>query len=279
MKAHTEASYRRRIARVVEEILLRPGAPHTLESLAAIAHLSPFHFHRVYRALTGESVGETVRRVRVAQAADRLAHVSGTVTEIALDIGYNSPQAFARAFRGFAGVSPSEFQVRQRDLGMPLDGAMPVRLVELPSTDALCLRHEGPIATIPHTFSALRRRLGFERCTAKVRALVGIGEGDPQRGNFRYQAGIVPAVLVDPVSNVESRQIAGGLYAAYRLTGSYELIAVTFRNLFERWLPHGMLEFTGGPTVELYHTSRARTAPNERVTDLLIPVKRKRASA
>lgn len=61
MKPSTERDYRRRIARVVEAILLEPGAHHTLESLAAVAHLSPFHFHRVYRALTGESVVETVQ--------------------------------------------------------------------------------------------------------------------------------------------------------------------------------------------------------------------------
>ncbi|NYH27876.1 AraC-like DNA-binding protein [Paraburkholderia bryophila] len=53
MKASTELDYRRRIARVIEAILLEPGAPHTLDSLAAVAHLSPYHFHRIYRALYG----------------------------------------------------------------------------------------------------------------------------------------------------------------------------------------------------------------------------------
>lgn len=58
-KPSTEQDYRRRIARVVEAILVEPGAPHTLESLAAVAHLSPYHFQRIYRALAGESVIET----------------------------------------------------------------------------------------------------------------------------------------------------------------------------------------------------------------------------
>ena len=76
MKPSTERDYRRRIARVIEAILVEPGAPHTLESLAAVAHLSPYHFHRIYRALTGESVVETVQRLRLgAEKSGRLVAV------------------------------------------------------------------------------------------------------------------------------------------------------------------------------------------------------------
>lgn len=119
MKPSTERDYRRRIARVIEAILVEPGAPHTLESLAAVAHLSPYHFHRIYRALTAESVVETVQRLRLAQAAQRLTHAGALVTTVAHDAGYNSPQAFARAFRGFTGVTPSEFKARQKRLAAP----------------------------------------------------------------------------------------------------------------------------------------------------------------
>lgn len=56
MKPSTERSYAQRIARVVEAIVAAPGAPHTVESLAAVAHLSPYHFHRIYRALTGRAL-------------------------------------------------------------------------------------------------------------------------------------------------------------------------------------------------------------------------------
>ncbi|WP_368622566.1 GyrI-like domain-containing protein [Paraburkholderia sp. BR13444] len=115
MKPSTERDYRRRIARVVEAILVEPGARHTLDSLAAVAHMSPYHFHRIYRALMGESVVDTVKRLRLAEAAQRLTDAA-QVTAVAHDAGYDSPQAFARAFRDFAGVSPSEFRTRQRHL-------------------------------------------------------------------------------------------------------------------------------------------------------------------
>jgi AraC family transcriptional regulator len=95
MKPSTERDYARRIARVIEAIVADPGAPHTVDSLAAVAHLSPYHFHRIYRALTGESIAATVQRVRLAQAAHGLARADDSVTSIALEAGYDSPQAFA----------------------------------------------------------------------------------------------------------------------------------------------------------------------------------------
>src|SRR5579871_976772 len=129
MKPSTERDYRRRIARVVEKILLEPGAPHTLESLAAVAHMSPYHFHRVYREVTGESVVETVKRLRLAQAAQRLTDAA-QVTAVAHDAGYDSPQAFARAFRDFTGVSPSEFRAKQKSLVSDSSAAATLRLSE-----------------------------------------------------------------------------------------------------------------------------------------------------
>ena len=116
MKLSTERDYRLRIARVVETILIDPGAPHTVESLAAVAHFSPFHFHRIYRALTGETIAQTIQRSRLAQAAHQLKDGAASVIAIALDAGYDSPQAFARAFRGFTGITPSEFRARQAGL-------------------------------------------------------------------------------------------------------------------------------------------------------------------
>eukprot|EP01034_Spumella_vulgaris_P039504 gene39504-48813_t len=60
--------YRDRVARVVAHIVAHPLAAHRLEDLAAIAHFSPFHFHRVYSSIAGETVAATVRRVRLALA-------------------------------------------------------------------------------------------------------------------------------------------------------------------------------------------------------------------
>ncbi|MGF6602624.1 AraC family transcriptional regulator [Paraburkholderia sp. GAS448] len=289
MKSSTERDYRRRIALVIEAILTDPAAPHTLDSLASIAHLSPYHFHRIYRALTGESVVETVQRLRLAQAAHRLTEATDTVTTIAHHVGYESPQAFARAFRGFAGVSPSAFQTRQRNLaashtqaeksttrdektagtGLPV-----VELTDLPSIDVLCLRHHGPNSTIGQTFRTLLQILRCDGASAKDQRMIGICSGDPEEsGSFSYLAGIVPATPTEPFGSIEPVRVEGGLYATHRLVGPYALIAPTFQALFGGWLPQSGYEPDDRPALEFYRNPPRSGLRHRCVTDLMIPIR------
>src|SRR5207237_5293579 len=86
----------------------------SLEKLARLAHFSPFHFHRICKALVGESVYEYVRRLRLEAAAILLKITDRSVTHIAFDAGYETHEAFTRAFRQLFGVSPSQFRADRR---------------------------------------------------------------------------------------------------------------------------------------------------------------------
>lgn len=277
MKPSTAHSYGQRIARVVEAILANPGAPHTVESLAAVAHLSPYHFHRIYRALTGESVAATVQRVRLARAAHRLTGAGEPVSAVALDVGYDSPQAFERAFRGFAGVSPSAFHARQQSLSSAQTGTgVPhVELIELAPIGVVCLRHDGPVATIGQTFRTLMRTLHAGPTLPGTPDRIGICRGDPElRDTFRYDAAAVPPAHGLPPDSLERARIEGGLYACHRLVGPYALIAPTFEALFGNWLPHSGYAPDDRPALEFYRSPPSPTQRRDCLTDLLIPLRK-----
>jgi len=61
-----------------------------LDELAHIAHFSPYHFHRIFRGMVGESLMEHVRRLRLERAAHRLKFTDTSVTNIAFDAGYET---------------------------------------------------------------------------------------------------------------------------------------------------------------------------------------------
>lgn len=264
MKAATEQDYRRRIARVIDAIGADPGAPHRLDTLAAVAHLSAFHFHRVYRRVTGERLGVTVQRMRLARAAFRLVGSADSVTRIALDLGYDSPQAFSRAFRGFAGLSPRDFQGLHADLTHCGAG---VSIISLPSFQAVGFTHHGPLATIAQTYRDLLAVLEPRR----PETLVGICRGNPDiPGDFRY----VAAAMLDesPAPGLDRFTLGGGRYAAYRLIGGYGLIAPTFQTLYQRWLPRSGLRPANRPGLEFYREPESRGGVLFPVTDLLVPI-------
>jgi AraC family transcriptional regulator len=105
--------YARRINRVLDHIEVHLGEELRLEDLAAVACFSPFHFHRLFKAFCGETIGEHLRRRRLERAARQLiCERAKPVTAIALDCGFSSSQNFAKAFRLHFGLSPSE--VRRR---------------------------------------------------------------------------------------------------------------------------------------------------------------------
>ena len=104
----TSELWTRRVHRVMDHVRDRPADAHSLDELAAVAHSSPFHFHRIFSAVTGETVGSFVRRARLERAAYLMkAKPSKTLTSIAMETGFASSQEFSRAFRRSYGVAPS----------------------------------------------------------------------------------------------------------------------------------------------------------------------------
>ena len=99
MKKSTEQLYRERILKVLVFIQRNLDSELSLDEFARVAHFSPYHFHRVFRGIVGESLQEHIRRLRLERAAMRLKHTDWTVLEIALEACYETHEAFTRAFR------------------------------------------------------------------------------------------------------------------------------------------------------------------------------------
>ena len=81
-----------------------------LKSLAKLACYSPFHFHRVFHAIVGETVHQYIKRLRLEKAALKLRNTDKPVTEIALDACYETPSAFTKAFKQLMGNSPQTYR-------------------------------------------------------------------------------------------------------------------------------------------------------------------------
>lgn len=106
------SEYPRRMNKVLDHIDLHLDAPLDLPHLADVAHFSPYHFHRIFAAWMGETLGDYVRRRRLEMGARRLCSRSHRpVLEIALSVGFSSGEAFARAFKLYFGCSPSAWRI------------------------------------------------------------------------------------------------------------------------------------------------------------------------
>jgi AraC family transcriptional regulator len=98
------------LKKAADLVIARLEDPPQLRELAAAAAVSPYHFHRIWRVLTGETVAETTLRLRLESAEELLRQDRATVTETALAVGFATPQSLARAFRRRLGMSPRDHQ-------------------------------------------------------------------------------------------------------------------------------------------------------------------------
>ncbi|MFC5490800.1 AraC family transcriptional regulator [Dokdonella soli] len=107
----TYSAYLARINRVFDYIDAHLAEPLDLDTLATVAHFSPFHFHRLFKELTGETLAERVRRRRVEVAAGRLVALpDAAAARIAIETGFASPEVFTRAFRAYFGMTPTAWR-------------------------------------------------------------------------------------------------------------------------------------------------------------------------
>lgn len=110
MKA-TLDSYHARMQRVLDRIDQHLDDDLDLEAMSRVAAFSKYHFHRQFTATFGLSAHRYIQLVRMKRASYRLAYQDAqSVTDIAMDAGYDAPDAFARAFRQQFGLSPSSFR-------------------------------------------------------------------------------------------------------------------------------------------------------------------------
>ena len=109
----------RRMLRARDEMDRRYAEPLDVPTLAAIAHLSPSQFGRVFRSVFGETPHRYLQRRRVERAMTLLRQTDRPVTDIAWDVGFASLGTFSRTFATIVGCSPSEFRARHDVVHVP----------------------------------------------------------------------------------------------------------------------------------------------------------------
>ena len=100
----------RRIRRSVELMHTQLDQDLTLKALAAASYLSPFHFARLFKKLTGATPHNYLAGIRAARAQLLLAETELSITEVGARVGYLSASHFTKAFRLATGTTPREFR-------------------------------------------------------------------------------------------------------------------------------------------------------------------------
>lgn len=105
-----QADYSNRINRVFNYIDENLESDLSLDVVAGVAFFSPFHFHRIFKIITQETLNDYVKRRRIEKSASDLLHKTITATEVAHKYGFSNISSFSRAFKKHFGISPTKFK-------------------------------------------------------------------------------------------------------------------------------------------------------------------------
>jgi len=295
MKKSTQQLYEERILRVLVLIQKNLDGEMSLYELARAAHFSPYHFHRIFRGMVGESLKEHIRRLRLERAALRLKHTDRSVLEIALEAGYETHEAFSRAFRSLCGCSPSRFRsdnslVYRADVpgvhyreNSPIEEfkltsggrTMDLRIEHLEPMRVAFVRHIGPYNQVSRAWEKLCARLGREGLLAGGVRFVGLCHDDPEvtaREKIRYDACVTVDEDFEAEADLGVQTIGGGEYAVVTHFGPYEDLGRTYGQLYGRWMPQNGRQPRSEPSLEFYLNDPDGADPEDLLTDIYAPL-------
>ncbi len=294
MKAALE-NYHARMQRVLDHIDRHLDRDLDLEAVSGVAAFSKFHFHRQFTSPFGLSVHRYVQLARMERASRRLADRDAqSITEIAMDAGYDAPDAFARAFRQRFGQSPSSFR-KSPDWAPwlaafgPLDNARntlmqiifehdDVTIRDVAPTPVAIMEHRGDRAMLGDTiqrFRAWREAAGLSPETSAT-FMVFRSErnpADPQDYSMDLCAATEGAIAIDGAP-VKPGTIPGGRCAVLRYPGNTNNLEPAADYLYREWLPASGEETRDFPIYSQRHLSSTPGVPgHEVVVEVILPLK------
>lgn len=302
LRPQTAVDYRKRVCQAMNFISRHLDRDLSLEEIASAAAFSRFHFHRIFKAVVGETVAAFTRRLRLEMAAGRLiGQPQADITTIAMECGFSSSQNFAKSFRRQFGTTPTQFRKRKHgnkhrnrenalslqtvyapDTGLTKiqtderSSIMQAVVRELPDYHVAYIRKMGPYCqeTSEQAFTELARWAGPRGHLASG-VMLGVCWDNPEvtaASRCRLDACISVPPHTDPHGPVSFQTIAGGPYAVCQ----FEISTDGFKQAWEEaftWLVNSGYECADSPCFERYHNNADDHPEGKWQVDICIPLK------
>lgn len=297
MKDVTKHDWHHRVDQAVMEIMAALDDSITFATIARSVASSPYHFHRKFRELTGESVHQCIRRLRLERAAYLIRHAESPITDISLDSGYETLEAFSKAFKKAFTISPSDVRKLESWNGLLYSRAgihygsdkehhwfyvagegddVQTKIIHLPKKRLIGLEHVGDPWGLPETWRQFLKAVRDQGLQTHLRGAMTAFFESPapvlSEERRQFAAGIVDEGF-ENTSSLQELTAPEGLYAVIVHFGSCEEIGSTWERWLKTWLPDsGWVIDYSRPALEWYQNEAE--LPELSLTFYCTPIKR-----
>jgi AraC family transcriptional regulator len=274
-KAHANREYAQRIDRVIDYLRENLDRPVKLRELAGVAGFSEFHFHRIFGAVSGETLNSFTSRLRLEKAARLLRYSDKSLTDIALDCGFSSSATFSRAFRSGYETSPRQFRKSgeiknskickelfddcEYDLPMTAEekrAAFPVNLIDIPERQVAYIRVTNAFET-DRVLAALQTMIDWAKSENifSQGTLFGMTVDDPHvtpKHLYRYEICLASPLPFQCMEGMSKLKMPAMRYAVTRVSGDLRKVATAWDYIYRNWLINSPYEPEHAPSLEVF---------------------------
>ncbi len=241
-----------------------------LDEVANRAFCSKYHFKRLFTLLSGITISEYIRRRRLTLAALELKDSQVKVIDIAMKYGYQSPDAFTRAFQNCHGVTPSLSRKPQQNLKayprmtfqLTIQGGseMKYRIVEKDAFKVIGVKYEvemvngilsptyeNMIAGISDTKMGELESLSNKEPYGIVHVSVNYSESSDEKATFNQYIGAV--TTQDEINEYSTLEVPALTWAIFEVEGDWLQVEKHWQRIYSEWLPTSSYELTEGPEI------------------------------
>ncbi len=279
----------KRLLRGVEFIEGHLDQALSLERVAREAAVSSYHFHRLFRAWAGIPVMEYARSRRLTLAAEQLIRSELRILEISQDAGFESQEAFTRAFRRMYGTSPAAYRrngVHRASKSVQRLGPEVLNLIKKGNVMEPKQIRRGRfwVAGLAEVYDSTSRAgipdlwdrfIGqMKECQGRVGThSYGVcdEQGGGREGEFEYMAAIEVTDPREIPRGWKAKEVPAGEYLEFTHRGPISQITRTVDYLWGTWLPSSKYRLRRAPDLEM-HDGRFKREASDSEVDILVPV-------
>jgi AraC family transcriptional regulator len=296
-KSQASSVYAQRIDRVIDYLRGNLHRPVKLAELADVACFSEFHFHRIFTAVSGETLNSFTNRLRLEKAARLLRYAEKSLTDIALDCGFSSSATFSRAFRAGYDTSPSQFRksgeikkskirkelLPEDEYGLPMSAeekraAFPVTLVDIPERQVAYIRVTNAF-DMDKVLAALKKVIEWAKSQEVFSQgiLFGMSVDDPHvtpKHLYRYEVCLASSLRFQCIEGMSKLKMPAMRYATIRVSGDIHKVATAWDYLYRDWLIHSAYEPEHAPALEVFVDKESAMDWSHFELELCLPVRK-----
>lgn len=275
-------SYEQRILRVIDYIHKNLEQDLSLDALSDVAAMSRFHWHRVFHAMTGETLAQTTRRVRLNHAAMLLMQTKTPIAAVAKKCGYPNVQSFTRVFRSTYSLTPDEFRnTRATSITAQLQESpyMSYKItLQVHQTRRLAaLEHIGPYQEIGVAFEKLGGIFATRGELNDIGQPIGVYYDDSAvtpAAELRAHAGFTISATAKLPDGLDEVILPEGQVAVLSYKGPYAGLKDAYRYLYGEWLSNSGYKPRDVPSYSIVVNNPRKVAPEGLRADICLPIQK-----